>query len=367
MTRARREVISKIKPKLFHDFYYFLMLTMCVAYIAGRMFYVISCVKNGYIGPEIAYMLIALIACIFIIYAYCKEGGVFLDILLWDVQHTDWISCEDFYVSSIITGVFNSITGQVLRIESALNCPQELNFYKNLGEVPESGKAKFYYLKRSKIVIEILSDVTEITVDNVCFEGRKEPVIPLLCRRQIWHIFRKHHFRPFFFTGLILAGVAGMLGFIIYARSEYVYWFIWESSRFWGIIAFFIVILSVFVWLYRKNYKGYWADMLRGEIQATEVIPYNKIVCAKYVNVAQEKVCAVGIRVNTDIYKNNLFVIYNNVSKYWNCFTVDLECFYKGIKYQSGNYEFQAVRFYYLKNSKLVVGVEVIENGRKKK
>ena len=168
-------------------------------------------------------------------------------------------------------------------------------------------------------------------------------------------------------TGIILVGLAGILGFIIYARTEYIYWFVLEPARFWGTIAFFSVVICILWCIYRKEYKGYWTDMFGGKVLVTEVIPYNKAVCAKYVNVSQGKVCAVGIRVDMDKYQKDLFIIYNNVSKYWNCFSMDLEHFYKGVKYQSGDDDFQAVRFYYLKYSKLVIGVEAIENGRKRR
>ena len=212
-------------------------------------------------------------------------------------------------------------------------------------------------VKKSKRKIEKNREV-DLSQANVTIP----PVnIPQYSRKEIWHMFRKHHIRPIYLLFLELVGIVGMIYFYLYTQRDWLYWHIQNRDIYFGRFAVIAIAMAVVLIIYLKLFRGYLVDMCTCQICATELLPVKNVVyCKNYARIGKDAAWA-EIRIKKEQYKRSL-LIYKNVSKYWNCFPDELSYTYDKNDYYDGKgkYQFEAVRFYYLKYSKLVVKVEVV-------
>ncbi len=127
----------------------------------------------------------------------------------------------------------------------------------------------------------------------------------------------------------------------------------------------FLSLLEIFfVIQFLRLDRGYFGDMYHREICVTEVIPITRIYGRKFIadiKNGTDRITGIELEVKNDLAKRVRFLLFKDVSEYWNCFPTyaNMHWRFRGT-FEPGEHKLQAVRLYYLKYSRIVVKVDVI-------
>ncbi len=360
MKISRWETVKKLKGEIASQI--FMGCMMCI-FLFVDIFYM-DCYGEAFGARHkteclynIVFFSLALI--IAIIVSFVDRGPVW-DLIFWNLQETERVSMKHCRRGS----------GHEMMLQGKK--PSKLKVYGKVVDIPEAEYVKFYYLKWSKVVVAIEAEgIKQQEVDS----GQQAydtglpvniPNIPQYSRKEIRHILRKHHIRPLYLLFLELVGIVGIIGMVLfylyarYSKRGWHYWHMMNRDLFFRVFVFIMILMVVILILYLWLFRGYVTDMCTGQICATELLPVKNVVyCKNYARIHKDAAWA-EIRIKREQYKRS-FLIYKNVSKYWDCFPGESAVYDQRDSCSGkGKYQFDAVRFYYLRNSKLVVKVEVV-------
>ncbi len=194
------------------------------------------------------------------------------------------------------------------------------------------------------------------------------PVIPQYTTTELKEKTKIHTWRPKVALATCIGGLIPLLIWGINSSENYVYWYVVERERCIGI--WFILLLlelyliALFCWLD----KGCFYDIISKKICVTEAIPITdiygeKILLSDMEGMIKRRIRGIRLKVTDGIHKKKKFLLYENISEYWNCFPLCLRTpiprHQHDLKYRPGEHKLEAVRIYYLKHSGIVVKLEV--------
>lgn len=193
--------------------------------------------------------------------------------------------------------------------------PLLLYVNKKVTDIPKGAKYNLYYLKYSKLIVdvEVLEGGTKKETQVAKIPLMDPPVIPEYSKKELLEI-TKTYLVPFF----------GKMGCYIH-------------------------------------------DLYCREICATEVIPIHNIYGKKFrccVDLKmRDNIKGIKLEVTDGIHKKERFLLDRSISTYWNCFPMcaSLPPRFRG-EFRRGEKKMKAVRLYYLKHSRVVVKMDVLEH-----
>ncbi len=248
--------------------------------------------------------------------------------------------------------------------------PLRLFLSKELVEIPKGIKYNFYYLKYSKLIVnvEVLEGGRKEGEQAVEIPVMDPPVIPQYSKEEFRGITKTHRMP---LTGLFCFCVAGLVGLALWGICSWQYFSYWyqrEIGRCITIWIFLFALEIIFVALFHKKDRGYFRDMHCKEICVTEVIPIKNIYGKKFwylVDIKiRDRIRGIELEVTDGMHKKDRFLLYRGVSTYWDCFPMcaSLPPRFRD-RFTPGKHKMKAVRLYYLKHSKVVVKMDVVDIG----
>ncbi len=253
-----------------------------------------------------------------------------------------------------------------------INCLEKHNLLplfvsKEFGAIPQGDKYNIIYLKHSKLIVkvDVMEGECEETFSEIPFMS--PPIIPRYSKEELIAMTKTHRLPSLVLLIYCIAGFAALLIWGIYSSRNYLYWYRMEVGRCIGIWATFIVLEILLVFLFRKKDRGYLWDVHCREIGVTEVIPIEIIYGKKFLCRVDKKIKdqtrGIELEVTKGTHKSESFLLYQEISEYWNCFQMCASYHhrYRGPLFEPGKQKLKAVRIYYLKHSKIVVDMDVVE------
>ncbi len=290
------------------------------------------------------------------IYFYLvMEKGLLLDILFLPVEkQTEVLGSTIIYPAKTDTYDKDYASEYWVEINRGKKIKSlRLFVSKELIEIPKGTKYNLYYLKYSKLIVDV----------EVLEGGRKKgaqvaeiplmdpPIIPQYSKEELREITKIHR-APL--VGLLCYCVAGLVGLAVWGIGS------WEKFFCW------LALEILFIALFCKKDRGYLRDMHCKEICVTEVIPIKNIYGKKFWyrvdKKMRDRIRGIELEVTDGMHKKERFLLYRGISTYWNCFPMcaSLPPRFKD-KFKPGKQKMKAVRLYYLKHSKVVVKVDVVD------
>lgn len=114
--------------------------------------------------------------------------------------------------------------------------------------------------------------------------------------------------------------------------------------------------------------RGYFIDRYNRQIEVTEPIAIEDIYGKGFLiegKKMRDTIVGVRLQVVDGTHKNKTYRLYKENSEYWNCFSMCAHYpsrYYRYcVRFQQGEFKLKAVRLYYLKKSRIVVKMDVIE------
>lgn len=194
------------------------------------------------------------------------------------------------------------------------------------------------------------------------------PIIPRYSKDELVAMTQTHRF---FSLGLLIYCIAGFVAMVIWgihSFKNFIYWYRTEIGRCIIVWIFVIALEMLFVFLFCKKDRGYLWDLYCREICVTDELPI-EIIYGKTIlfhidkKILHDKISGVELEVTEGTQNGEVFLLYREISKYWNCFptNVSYPIRYRGPRFEPGEQKLRIVRLYYLKHSKIVVDMDVVE------
>ena len=161
MKENRFKVINAIKYKIVADILVAFMFCMCVIGIVGTIQYCVEYDVKEEIYSISGFLFACFICAVLCTFSYQRTDRYLLDVLFWDVQRTGWISGGHVRVESLISGPAQSIIGKKIHVDFDNEKSMDFSLYKRIVQIPEAEKLQIFYLKRSKVVIDIITEGVE--------------------------------------------------------------------------------------------------------------------------------------------------------------------------------------------------------------
>lgn len=242
-----------------------------------------------------------------------------------------------------------------------------LNLYvnKDIKAMPKGTLYNIFYLKNSRLIvdIEVLESKKKDEIEKEMNLNLCPAQIPKYTKDELKELTKTHRLPVMAMFVYCIIGMAAIVTWGIYSYQEYFYWYVLETHRCAAIWILFAGMETAFILMFRKLDRGYIKDMRHTEICVTEGILAENIYGRKFIYRVdrrfKDKIRAVEFEVIKGKSKNERFLMYTQVSEYWNCLPMctRLPAKFTG-RFEKGDCKINAVRLYYLKNSKIVVKVD---------
>lgn len=150
----------------------------------------------------------------------------------------------------------------------------------------------------------------------------------------------------------------------IHTTSNYVYWYVLEKSRcIFGWVSVISLNVVLLIWFLLVD-RGGLLELKHKNVYVTEPISTSDVVCSKLLLGFRRKIVGVEVKVRGKDDREEKFLLYKGASQYWNCLPLELERIYdysitKKFLRERDEHNLEAVRFHYLKKSKIIVKMDV--------
>lgn len=303
-------------------------------------------------------------------YIFVVEWGLILDVLFLPMKRLSDVSANTIiYLGK--TDTFDRKYASLYWINiggEGENNLLQLLVSKEFGAIPKGDKYNIIYLKHSKLVVkvEVMEGGREETPREIPIMD--PPITPRYSKEDLIAMTKTHRLPSlvlliYCIAGFVVLGIWGINSF-----GKFMYWYRMEIERCIG-IWFFLIVLELFlVFLFRRIDRGYLLDLHSREICVTDVLPIETIYGKKFLCHVDKKIkdqtSGIELEVTEGTHKSENFLLYREISKYWNCFPMCASYHhrYRGPRFKSGEQKLKAVRLYYLKHSKIVVDMDVVED-----
>lgn len=311
-------------------------------------------------------ILFAISWCMIVYTSFYAEGGYILDVLLLRIEKRSGVSRNDV-IFPFSTDTSNYRYAEVFPVQIGRKEPLNLLVNRKLTTIPYGTEYDIFYLKRSRVIVhaEVLEGFKPPEKNQMILMD--EPVIPKYSKVELKAMTKPHHWRPIGLFFYCLAGFGALVAWAIHTLRDPVYWYIREAPRAIRGLVFFTLLEVFLICIFRHWERGYFPDLHRGDIAVSEVIPVSDIYGRKFIW-KLNTITGVQLEVTNGTHKRERFLLYTNISEYWNCFPMNILNLprrrYGGIghfKFEAGQHRLKAVRLYYLKRSRIVVKVEIIK------
>lgn len=273
------------------------------------------------------------------------QKGFLLDIILGRVERVLDIYSNTMELHSTYS-IFDRRYAKEYWIEiqkTKRNEALKLYVNKNISVLPKGQKYNLYYLKGSKTLVnaEVFGEKKVAVKEEIRMD---EPVIPRYDREKIKIITRHQAWRS---NVMAVLSIVGGLNLLI-CRTP---------------LSLFCEVAFVIVFIFVD--RGYFIDRYNRQIEVTEPIAVEDIYGKGFLfegKKIRDKIIGVRLQVVDGIHKNKTYRLYKENSEYWNCFPMCAGYLhrYHGERFQPGEKNIKAVRLYFLKNSRIIVKLDVL-------
>ena len=367
MKHSKWKMMYLLRGDLFTSiFYYFMMFVIFFALTPVLMDFV-EAVERGrnvlrvFKGKEIevVFLLTTVVVSSCLYFTSCS--GYFGDILLGRVMELPTVKASQMKRGHTINE-FLEIAGYEINIKQNDSKVIKLKLIDKVQTLPKGDSYKILYLKRSKVIVgvEVLSGAETIEKKQVML---KEPLVTQY-EEFLPEVINNHKSRLNVVLVFCIMGIATLIGLFIYTTSDFIYWYIFEKSRcILGWIMVLILNAAFLIWFLCVD-RGGLLELRQKEkdIYVTEPISTSDLVCTRLLLGLRGKIVGVEVKVRGKDDREEKFLLYKGASPYWNCLPLKLERIYDYSIIKNlliGEYNLEAVRFHYLKKSKIIVKMDI--------
>ncbi len=311
------------------------------------------------------WILFAASWCMIVYTSFYAEGGYLLDVLLLRIKKRSGVSRNDV-IFPFATDTSNYHYAEVFPVQIGRKEPLHLFVNRRVTAIPYGTEYDIFYLRRSRVIVraEVLDGFKPPEKQQIILMD--DPVVPQYSKDELKAITKPHRWRPIGLFVYRVAGLGALVAWLIHTLRDPVYWYMRETPRAIGGLVFFALLELLLIYIFKFWERGYFLDLYRKEVCASEVIPISDIYGRKFIW-KMNSISGVELEVTDGTYKRERFLLYTNISEYWNCFPMNILNLprrrFGGIahfNFTRGEHKLKAVRLYYLRNSRIVLKVDAM-------
>lgn len=365
MKHSKWKMMMLLKDQLFTSIWYYFMMFMILIALTPIVMDFVEAVERGrnvlrvFEGKEIEVVFLLTTVGISSWLYFTSHSGCFGDILFGRVTELPIVEASQMTRGRNILELRN-IVGYEVFVKQNDSKVKKLQMIEKVQTLPKGDSYKILYLKRSKVIVgvEVLSGSSNIEKKQVMIRE------PLVTRYEEFlpEVVKNHKSRLNVVLVFCIMGVAALIGWLIYTTSDFIYWYIFEKSRcILGWIAVIILNVAFLIWFLLVD-RGGLLELKHKDVCVTEPISTSDLVCSKLLLGLRGKIVGVEVKVRGKDDQEEKFLLYKGASQYWNCLPLKFERIYASSilnNFLKGEHSLEAVRFHYLKKSKVIVKMDV--------
>ena len=366
MKHSKWKLISSLKYQLYISIMYYVIMLMVFIVLMLIILDVAEAIERGrnvlrvLDGKwfEIIFILIATV--IYSWVYFTSASGYFGDILFERVKELPVVEAGQMSRGYTIVGL-RTLLGHEVKVKQSGSKPITLRMIEKIEKIPEGDSFKILYLKRSKVIVgvEVLSGARK---DEKKLKMLREPITSQYDKEVLAEVTENHKCRLKIVMMYCVIGIVALVGWGIYSASDFIYWYRFETTRCAiGWIVLILLNVAQFIWFLCVD-RGCLRELKRKEICVTEVISTSDLYCSRLLFGIMGKVVGLEVKVKMEDGSEEEFLLYKGASEYWNCLPILFERVYEPSvlrRFTEGEHSLDAVRFHYLKNSRVIVKMDV--------
>ncbi|MBP3351472.1 MAG: hypothetical protein J6L65_03620 [Lachnospiraceae bacterium] len=365
MKHSKWKMMFLLRGDLFTSIFYYFMMFMIFIALTPIVMDFAEAVEIGrnvlrvLEGKEIDIVFLLTTVVVSSCLYFTSHSGCFGDILFGRVTELPSVESSQMTRGGNIIELRN-IVGYEIFVKQNDSRVKKLKLIEKVQTLPQGDSYKILYLKRSKVIVnvEVLSGSVNIEKKQVML---KEPLVTQY-EEFLPEVINNHKSRLNVVLVFCIMGVVALIGWLIYTTSDFIYWYIFEKLRcILGWIAVISLNAAFLIWFLLVDRSGL-LELKQKDVSVTEPISTRDLVCSRLLLGLRGKIVGVEVKVRGKDDREEKFLLYKGASPYWNCLPLKYERIYDSSLLENfikGEQSLEAVRFHYLKKSKIIVKMDV--------
>lgn len=365
MKYSKLKVLMSLKFQLLTSLMYYFVMVMILIALTPAVKALVEAIERGWSVLRVfegkwfylGFMLVTAGTYSWL-YFTCASGYIG-DILWGRVRELTIVEeCQMTRGNAILE--LRNIVGYELLVRQNHAKPITLQVIEKIEKIPKGDSYKIFYLKRSKVIVgvEVLSGSKSIEKK---LKVNKEP-LAIRDEGFLFYVMDNHKSRLKIVLMYCVMGIAALIGWLIFTIRDYEYWYRTEMLRCFVSWILLIGLNVAFLFWFLRVDRGGLVEAKRKDVYITEAISTSDLVCSRLLLGLGGRIVGVEVKVRIRDCQEEKFLLYKEASPYWNCLPIMFERMYHSSvlrRFSEGEHNLKAVRFHYLKKSKIIVKMDI--------